>query len=97
MTLAFVVGIVGYLVGMLHGRRLAKGGAVRRSMPEFSALYVDPRCLKRFTIDDAQQVARHDPELDRMIVTAIRRDRTDRELREQVIVTTQYNAHPPVS
>jgi len=70
MTLAFVVGIVGYLVGMLHGRRLSTPRMV--SGNGYARLANGPVSWGHYTLSLKPAHA-------------------------QVIVNTQYNAHPPVS
>ena len=67
MTLAFVVGIVGYLVGMLHGKRLSA-----------------PRLLVR-------GIRNHNGGMQIGWSSSVEDDV------RQILVNTQYNAHPPVS
>ena len=77
MTLAFVVGIVGYLVGMLHGKRLSA-----------------PRERTGAFLPDRSDLR---PEVNVALATVLMQRRARRVAREQIIVNTQYNAHPPVS
>ena len=74
MTLAFVVGIVGYLAGMLHGKRLSAQRRERTYESWYAQQQVLDKCLSWKTLHAI------DPNIDPFI-----------------LVSTQYNAHPPCS
>jgi len=79
MTLAFVVGIVGYLVGMLHGKRLSRSRPAKLTTVAVDEWAIWEKAMRQRKVGDPFPPLPPSP-FDR-----------------QIIVNTQYNAHPPVS